>query len=170
MSGDTGAPTDPLDNPEAPQREPALTASEQEIWRGWITATRRLYTQLGVEMQAEFGLSMGDYEILMRLSESPEHRLRMSELATLTLSSRSRLSHQIDRLERDGFVRREANPDDRRGLFAVVTAAGLKMFHEAEPFHIQGVREKVFDILTKRELNTVAAASTKVLNHLDDTT
>ncbi len=146
---------------------PLLTADEQDIWRGWITSTRRLYTQLGKEMQAEFGLSMGDYEILLQLAESPERRLRMSELATVTLSSRSRLSHQIDRLVRDGFVEREANPDDRRGLFAVLTDEGQTVFEQAEPFHLEGVRSKVFDILTKRELAAVANASSKVLTHLD---
>mgnify|MGYP003520800851 FL=1 len=149
---------------------PQLTPDEQEIWRGWITSTRRLYTQLGQEMQAEFGLSMGDYEILLQLAESPERRLRMSELATLTLSSRSRLSHQIDRLVRDGFVEREANPDDRRGLFAVLTDAGQPMFEQAEPFHIEGVRSKIFDVLTKRELAAVANASGKVLTNLDQGT
>ncbi len=146
---------------------PLLTADEQDIWRGWITSTRRLYTQLGKEMQAEFGLSMGDYEILLQLAESPERRLRMSELATVTLSSRSRLSHQIDRLVRDRFVEREANPDDRRGLFAVLTDEGQIAFEQAEPFHLEGVRSKVFDILTKRELAAVANASSRVLTHLD---
>lgn len=146
---------------------PPLTAEDETVWRGWITATRRLYTQLGQEMQAEFGLSMGDYEILLQLAESTEGRLRMSELATVTLSSRSRLSHQIDRLVRDGLVERAADPDDRRGLFAALTEAGKTLFEQAEPFHLEGVRTKVFDILSKRELAAVANASTKVLAGLE---
>lgn len=144
-----------------------LSDEEEEAWRSWITATRQLYAHLGQEMHDEFGLSIGDYEILVRLSEGPEQRLRMSELAKLTLASRSRLSHQIDRMEKAGLVRREANPDDRRGLFAVLTPEGETALKEAAPFHVDGVRRNVFDILTKQELATVATVSRKVLAQLN---
>ena len=144
-----------------------LSESEEQTWRSWIMATRKPYAHLGQEIQDEFGLPMGDYEILVRLSESPDQRLRMSELATMTLASRSRLTHQIDRMERAGLVQREANPDDRRGLFAVLTDAGLRTLNEAAPFHVDGVRRHVFDILTPEELATVAHVSDKVNRHLD---
>jgi DNA-binding MarR family transcriptional regulator len=144
-----------------------LSESEEQAWRSWIMATRKLYAHLGQEIQDEFGLPMGDYEILVRLSEGPDQRLRMSELAKITLASRSRLTHQIDRMEKAGLVRREANPDDRRGLFAVLTDSGLRTLNEAAPFHVEGVRRNVFDILTPEELATVARVSEKVNRHLD---
>ena len=144
-----------------------LTPEEEQMWRGWITATRKLYGQLGHEMQANNGISMGDYEILLRLSEGPDKRLRMSELADQTLASRSRLSHQVDRMAKSGLVRREANPEDGRGLFAVLTEEGQAKLDEAAPSYVDGVRRTVYDVLTKRELATVGTIARKVLANLD---
>ena len=79
-----------------------LTAEQQKNWRAWLSASQLLNDQLSRELQDKHGMTIADYEILVRLSEAPERRLRMSELAEQTLSSRSRLSHQIDRMEKAG--------------------------------------------------------------------
>ena len=102
-----------------------LSAPEQDAWRSWLDASRLLNAELSRELLEGHGLSIADYEILVQLSESPERRMRMSELAERTLASRSRLSHQIDRMEKAGFVTREACKQDARGFWAVLTETGF---------------------------------------------
>ena len=102
-----------------------LSKSEQDAWRSWLDASRLLISELNRELMQAHGLSAADYEILVQLSENPDQRIRMSELADRTFSSRSRLSHQIDRMEKAGFVQREACSVDARGLWAVLTPRGL---------------------------------------------
>src|SRR6478735_5955696 len=97
-----------------------LTIEQQQHWRAYIAATTPLHEKLSRELQAAHGLTIGDYEILVRLSESPGRGLRMSLLASHTLASRSRLSHQVDRLEKAGLVERQACESDRRGANAVL--------------------------------------------------
>ena len=80
-----------------------LSRDEQHNWRGWLAAHTLLREALDREMKADHGISLADYEILVRLSEAPGRRMRMSELAEMTLSSRSRLSHQVARMEEEGF-------------------------------------------------------------------
>ena len=84
-----------------------LTEDEQRSWRAWLSASVLLTDRLSRDLQEQHGLTIADYEILVRLSEIPDRRMRMSELADATLSSRSRLSHQIDRMERAGLVATE---------------------------------------------------------------
>lgn len=103
-----------------------LSKEQQAHWRSWLTATTVLREQLSRELQDSHGLTITDYEIMVRLSEAENKSIRMSDLATLTLLSRSRLSHQIDRMENAGLVSREVCPDDRRGQLAVLTNAGMK--------------------------------------------
>ena len=110
-----------------------LTDDEQRSWRAWLSASLLLQDRLNSDLQAQHGLSMADYEILVRLSESPDRRLRMSNLADTTLSSRSRLSHQIDRMEKAGLVERQLCEDDRRGAFAVLTETGWATLVAAAP-------------------------------------
>src|SRR3954449_10107653 len=99
-----------------------LSPQEQRAWRAHLTAHRLLMHQLDRELQ-DTGLSINDYEILVNLSENPERRMRMSDLADATVQSRSRLSHQISRMESAGLVTRENCEDDRRGTYAVLTNA-----------------------------------------------
>ena len=144
-----------------------LSESEEQAWRSWIMATRKLYAHPRSRDSRRVRPTNGRLRNSGSPSEGPDQRLRMSELAKITLASRSRLTHQIDRMEKAGLVRREANPDDRRGLFAVLTDSGLRTLNEAAPFHVEGVRRNVFDILTPEELATVARVSEKVNRHLD---
>ena len=143
-----------------------LSAGQQQHWRAYITATTLLDEQLARELQAAHGLTMADYEILVRLSDSPTRRLRMSQLAERSLASRSRLSHQIDRMEKAGLVRREPCEEDRRGANAVLTDHGWKTLVEAAPTHVAGVREHLVDVLTDEEFAALGRACAKVADHL----
>ncbi|MCI0384938.1 MarR family winged helix-turn-helix transcriptional regulator, partial [Streptomyces sp. CNQ085] len=109
-----------------------LSGEEQRAWRVHLDVNRLLTHQLERDLQP-FGLTMNDYEILVNLSESDGHRMRMSDLAAATLQSKSRLSHQITRMEKAGLVCRENCESDRRGLFAVLTEHGWKTTREVAP-------------------------------------
>ena len=117
-----------------------LTDDEQRHWRAWLAASLLLNDRLSRDLQEQHGLTIADYEILVHLSEAPDRRLRMSELAEAALSSRSRLSHQIDRMARAGLVDRESCADDRRGAFAVLTQHGWDVLVAAAPDHVESVR------------------------------
>ena len=144
-----------------------LTKEQQVHWRSWITASTVLHEQLSRELQDSHGLTITDYEILVRLSESENHSIRMSDLAAKTLLSRSRLSHQIDRMETAGLVTREVCADDRRGQLAVLTTTGMKTLVSAAPLHVSGVRKHFVDVLTDAEFQALGSAAKKIADHLD---
>jgi DNA-binding MarR family transcriptional regulator len=143
-----------------------LSAEQQSYWRAYIAATELLSDRLSRELQATHGLTLADYEILVRLSEADGRQLRMSQLAEVTLSSRSRLSHQIDRMEKAGLVRREACEHDRRGANAVLTEHGWDVLVKAAPTHVDGVREHLVDVLSDKEFAALGRALGKVADHL----
>jgi DNA-binding MarR family transcriptional regulator len=143
-----------------------LTRDQQQHWRAYIAATTLLGERLSRELQAAHGISMADYEILVRLSEAPDRRLRMSQLAEHTLASRSRLSHQVDRLEKVGLVERTPCVEDRRGANAVLTEKGWALLVEAAPTHVEGVREHLVDQLTPEQFASVGDALAVVAAHL----
>jgi len=144
-----------------------LSKEQQVHWRSWLTASTALREQLSRELQEVHGLTITDYEILVRLSESENKSIRMSDLATQTLLSRSRLSHQIDRMETAGLVSRAVCPDDRRGQLAVITNAGIKALVAAAPDHVTGVRSHLVDLLTDGEFKALGSAAKKIADHLD---
>ncbi len=131
-----------------------LSESEQHAWRSFIAANRLLSVELEKGHQ-QHGLSSSDYEVLVQLSEAPERRLRMWELAKGTLLEKSRLSHQITRMERAGLVRRESCPGDRRGQFAVLTDHGWSTIERVAPFHVEQVRAYFIDRLTPEQVQTL---------------
>ena len=100
-----------------------LNPSEMKAWRQYIIASRRLLDALDEDLAAH-DLSMADYEVLAQLSDAPDRTMRMSELAEVAMISRSRLSHRIKVMEKEGWVRREACPDEKRGFFAIMTPKG----------------------------------------------
>ncbi|MCH0538095.1 MarR family transcriptional regulator [Streptomyces sp. MUM 203J] len=136
---------------------PWLTDAEQCAWRTYLDVNRLLTYQLEKELQP-FGLTMNDYEILVNLSESPERRMRMSDLAAATLQSKSRLSHQITRMENAGLVRRENCESDRRGLFAVLTDQGMDTMRKVAPHHVESVRRHFIDQLSPEALTSLHKA------------
>lgn len=143
-----------------------LSEEEQGHWRAWLAASLLLNDRLSRDLQEQHDLTMADYEILVHLSEAPERRLRMSELAEATLSSRSRLSHQVDRMGRAGLVEREACTDDRRGSFAVLTDRGWDILVSAAPDHVESVRQHLIDVLTPAEFAALGRACAKVADSL----
>lgn len=143
-----------------------LDADQQAHWRAWLAASILLHDRLSREMQAQHGLTMADYEILVRLSEEPDRRIRMSDLADRTLSSRSRLSHQIDRMEKSGLVMREHCTEDRRGAWAVLTEHGWQVLVAAAPDHVRSVREHLVDVLSPTEFRALGKACAKVADRL----
>ena len=145
-----------------------LTAEEQASWRAWIAASTLLPDRLSRDLVDEAGITLADYEILMYLSESPQRRMRMSELAVSTLSSRSRLSHQVDRLEQAGLVSREPCSDDRRGAFAVLTDDGWSTVVETAPLHVESVRRRLVDVLTPEEFAELGRLCSVIAERLGD--
>ena len=139
-----------------------LTAAEQRAWRSYLSATQGLFDHMERDLHNRAGLSQADYEILVRLSEAPGRRLRMSDLSNETLFSRSRLSHAIKRLAGLGWIAREECPEDRRGAFAVLTETGFSALEAAAPGHVDMVRRLVFDALTPGELEGFASACLKI--------
>jgi len=144
-----------------------LSGVEQRYWRSWIAANLLLRDRLSRDLQEDTGLSLPDYEILVRLSESPERRMRMSELAEMTLSSRSRLSHQIDRMQKDGYIDRQACAQDRRGYFAVLTDVGYETLVAAAPTHVESVRQRIVDVLTPEEFAEFGRLNQKLVDALE---
>lgn len=144
-----------------------LDAEEMRAWRGFMTASRLLFDRLDRELQRDAGVPHTYYEILVRLSEAPDRRLRMSELAESMLSSRSRLSHAAARLEESGWLRRVECETDRRGAFAELTDEGFAALAAAAPGHVAGVREHLLDVLTREQVSQLADLSETLLGHLD---
>jgi DNA-binding MarR family transcriptional regulator len=133
-----------------------LSAEEQVMWRSFIESTQMLMDRLDQELQRDSGMPHTYYEVLVRLSEVPDRRLRMSALADRSMSSRSRLSHAVARLEENGWVRREICATDRRGQLAVLTDAGFAALEAAAPGHVEGVRAHLLDPLTPEQVKQLA--------------
>lgn len=146
-----------------------LSHDEQVLWRAWLTAITLVPERLNRELQDEFGITLADYDILVRLSEDEHHALRMSELANKTLVSRSRLTHQIDRLERAGLVSRRVCESDGRGLVAQMTDEGWQLLQRAAHAHVTSVREHLVDVLTPAEFAALGKASEKLVHALGAT-
>ena len=147
-----------------------LDAEEQRTWRSFLSASRLLFDRLDRELQRDAGMPHAYYEILVRLSEAPDRTLRMSQLASAALSSRSRLSHAVARLEEAGWVRRETCVTDRRGALALMTDAGFEALVAAAPGHVEGVRSHLFDQLSDSDVETLRRISEALVDHLSAST
>ena len=151
----------------APAAEPRwLDAEEQKAWRAWLFSSLLLQDRLDRELMHATGISHAYYEILVHLSEAPNRMLRMSELADRSLSSRSRLSHAVSRLEERGWVRRQVCPDDGRGQLAVLTDEGFAALEAAAPIHVESVRAHLFDQLTPEQLEAMREIGETLIRHL----
>lgn len=131
---------------------PWLSAEEQHLWRAWLALGSALPAALHRELQADAGLSLPDFDVLVQLSESAEGRLRVSELARVLGWERSRLSHHVGRMERRDLVAREECEDDGRGAFVVLTPTGRRAIEEAAPHHVRTVRRLVLDPLDAQDV------------------
>ena len=142
-----------------------LTPDEQQAWRATVHLSQLLMRQLDRDLNAH-GLNGHDYEILVELSEAPGHRLRMTELADATSQSRSRLSHQISRMENRGLVRRDDCEGDKRGTFAVLTKAGFDTIERVAPYHVEQVRRHYIDRLTVQQQDEIRSAFQPIVDYL----
>ncbi|MEU1528160.1 MarR family winged helix-turn-helix transcriptional regulator [Streptomyces fagopyri] len=144
-----------------------LTPAERETWQQFAMMLHRLPAALGAQLQQDADLSYIEYYALAGLSDQPEHRMRMSDLAVLANSEQSRLSHMISRLERRGFVRREPDPTNGRYTHAILTEAGHAHLTEAAPGHVARVRDLVFDVLDPAELDNLRTAAERISERID---
>jgi DNA-binding MarR family transcriptional regulator len=144
-----------------------LTEPEQRAWRGLLQMTTRLEAQLNRELQETSGLSLADYDVLVPLSEAPQGRLRVFQLAADLGWERSRLSHHLTRMQRRGLVTREDCDADRRGAFVVLTPAGRSAIDQAAPAHVETVRRLVFRGLSGEQVRSLQAFTESVQRRLD---
>jgi DNA-binding MarR family transcriptional regulator len=159
------SPVSPVSQPPAAPRW--LDVEEQKAWRAWLYSAQLLMDRLDRELNHRSGISHAYYEILVALSETPGRMLRMSELADRCLSSRSRLSHAVSRLEERCWVRRQVCEDDGRGQLAVLTDEGFAALEAAAPIHVENVRSHLFDQLTPAQVTAMRDLGETLLRHLD---
>jgi DNA-binding MarR family transcriptional regulator len=139
-----------------------LDAREQRAWRGYLAMQAQLQATLHRRLQADAGLSLADFDVLVALCDRAGEPVRAGELAGLLQWEKSRLSHHLARMERRGLVAREDCPDDARGAFVVLTDAGRRAQEAAAPAHVAAVRELVFDGLAPEQVDALIAVSDEV--------
>ncbi|MFF3866820.1 MarR family winged helix-turn-helix transcriptional regulator [Micromonospora sp. NPDC001898] len=145
-----------------------LDEREQSAWRGYRRMRRLLDLELARELMRDAGLSEPDYDVLSDLAETPDQRLRLSELADRMLWSRSRLSHHLTRMQQRGLVTREECAADGRGAIVALTAEGRHAVEAAAPGHVAAVRRHLIDLLTPDEIAALDALTHRVVDHLTD--
>ncbi len=139
-----------------------LTGDQQKVWRTYLLGSARLDERLGADLQGS-GLDLPEYEILVNLEESPDRRLRMSELADAVHQSRSRLTHTIARMEKAGLVVRTTCPTDRRGVWAQLTDTGFTVLAAAAPGHVAAVRRNLVDAVAPEDWEALGRVFAAVL-------
>jgi DNA-binding MarR family transcriptional regulator len=143
-----------------------LDPEQQRHWRSFLVATTMLNDLLDHQLEEDSDLSLGEYEVLVRLSEAEGRTLRMSELAAHLAHSRSRLSHTVARMERAGLVSRSRCRSDSRGVLCAMTDEGWRVIQAAAPGHVSAVREHLVDVLSPTQLAALGDAMATVQQHL----
>ena len=141
-----------------------LDADQQRDWRALVLGTTLLFDRLDGDLHRRHGISLAEYEILVRLSEREGWRLRMAQLADSVRHSRSRVTHTVKRLERAGLVTRDKSPDDGRGVDCTMTEEGMRLLETMAPTHVTGVREHLVDLVSPEDFKTLG----RVMNHVSD--
>jgi DNA-binding MarR family transcriptional regulator len=134
-----------------------LNEEELAAWRGMLRAHAELTKELDAELAREHNLPLSSYEVLLFLADAPEGRMRMAELADSVLLSRSGLTRLVDRLQREGLLKRERCDSDARGYFAEITPKGRRLFDEARRTHLDGVRARFLSRFSRDELRAMGA-------------
>ncbi|GGV76962.1 MarR family transcriptional regulator [Streptomyces griseoloalbus] len=156
------SPSPPNTGGGAPDEPQWLTPEEKEAWTGLASLVLLLPGRLESPLQREAGLTLFEYLTLSHISETPERRLRMSELAYLTNGSLSRLSNVVKRFEQRGWVERFPDPEDGRFTIAALTEAGYEVVVAAAPTHVRAVRRLVLDPLTAADQRALARIAAKL--------
>lgn len=148
---------------------PWLSDDEQRVWRAWLRLSTVLPAAIHRELQADSGLSLPDFDVLVQLTDRAEERVRVTELSRSLNWERSRVSHHVARMERRGLVAREECDDDARGAYVVLTDAGRQAIRRAAPDHVRTVRRLVFDALDDADLAALDVVIGKLLAAADGT-
>jgi DNA-binding MarR family transcriptional regulator len=144
-----------------------LTAAEVDSWLSVVRMMTWLPWSIDQQLRRDSNLAMVEYQVLARLSNSPQRTLRMSLLADLVNSSLSRLSHLVKRLEERGLVRREPDPTDGRFTNAILTDEGFRTLAEAAPAHVAHVRSLVIDVLSPEQLRRLGLSADRIMSRID---
>jgi DNA-binding MarR family transcriptional regulator len=142
-----------------------LSPREDHAWRAFMHAHHQLVVRLNRGLQ-ESGLSGADYEVLAALSAHDGDRMAARDLCNALGWEKSRVSHQLRRMQNDGLISREPNPDDARSTMVCLLEAGRAAIEKAAPKHVEDVRRNFIDLLTPAELDILAALNKRVLHHL----
>ena len=144
-----------------------LNPDEMRAWRAYVSALTLLEDALDRQLQQDAGMPHLYYSILANLSDAPEHRMRMTDLAESTKITRSRLTYAVTRLEKDGLLRREQCRWDKRGSIAALTDEGLATLERVAPGHVEAVRSAVFDQLTPEQVGQLEEISRRIAGGLE---
>jgi DNA-binding MarR family transcriptional regulator len=144
-----------------------LDEREAHLWRSWLRLNQELLSILEEQISREGGLSGADYAVLVPLSATPDGMLRARELGREILWDRSRLSHQLGRMEKRGLVVREECAEDARGAMVRMTDAGRTAIKHAAPGHVAATRRYFFDLLSNKEVDQLTIVFDRVLANLD---
>jgi DNA-binding MarR family transcriptional regulator len=144
-----------------------LDERQQRAWRGYLAMQARLQARLNRQLQADSGMSLADFDVLVALTDRPGVRMRVLELAEALQWEKSRLSHHLARMERRGLIQRQDCPDDARGAFVALTDEGRRAIERAAPAHVETVRTLVFDGLEPDQIDTLADIAEVVLNRIE---
>jgi DNA-binding MarR family transcriptional regulator len=144
-----------------------LDQREQAAWRAYLDMNAKLTARLNREMQDQSGVSIADFSVLVQLSEHVDARMRVLELARALGWEKSRLSHQLTRMQQRGLIARSNCSEDRRGAFVVLTDHGRATVEAAAPRHVESVRRYVFDSLTAEQVESLGSISAIVVNLVD---
>lgn len=150
-----------------PERSPRDTAAA-DAWGALLRVHAALVPALDRELQAAHQLPLTWYDVLLELNSGPDRRLRMSELGERVTLSRTRVSRLVDEMSAAGLVRRDANPDDRRSAYAVLTTKGRNVFRQAAPTYLAGIDHHFGAAMTHPELTTIRTGLDKVIKRAGD--
>ncbi|CAM3387079.1 MarR family transcriptional regulator [Nocardioides dubius] len=153
-------------NDEAPAEPLWLDQDQQHAWRAYISGTTLLLDRLDDELRQSHKIGLNEYEVLVRLSEREDHRMRMSMLADAMRFSRSRITHTIKRMEEAGLVDRTQSADDGRGVIARLTPEGYQRLKDAAPSHVAGVREHLVALASGPDFEAVGRVFDAVVDAL----
>lgn len=143
-----------------------LDADQQRDWRALVMATTLLFDRLDDDLRRNHGISLAEYEILVRLSERDPHRMRMAQLADSVAHSRSRVTHTVKRLETAGYVQRDRTPEDGRGVVCMLTELGMRLLVNSAPTHVRGVRAHLVDLVDPDDFRAMGRVMNTVADHL----
>ena len=144
-----------------------LDETEMRSWLRLLRVVMLLPGALDRQLREEAGLTHASYMVLASLSDASERSLRMSELARVTATSQSRLSHSVAALEQRGWVQRRPCPQDRRGQVCTLTDAGVQVLVETAPGHVERVRTLVLDPLSRADVEHLSAVAERLVERLE---